>query len=111
PWPPEPPVTFSERSGRSVRSVRGAGPAAGQTAVTTAGGARRLHLASPVTATALGGLVLALVIADVPLAGLAHQSLDASGGSSPAWISASFGVGGFCVGWREPGRPPGWGHV
>ncbi|MDX6395603.1 MAG: hypothetical protein QOJ73_6666 [Streptosporangiaceae bacterium] len=81
---------------------------AGQTAVTTAGGARRLHLAPPVTAAVLGGLVLALVIADVPLAGLAHQSLDASGGSSPLWISAGFGVVGFVVAWRKPGNPLGW---
>jgi hypothetical protein len=88
--------------------VSGVDPVAGQTAVTTAGGARRLHLASPVTALVLGGLVLALVIADVPLAGLAHQSLDASGGSSPAWISAGFGVVGFVVAWRKPGNPLGW---
>src|ERR1700680_2812323 len=88
PWPPEPPVTFSERSGRSLRSVSGVGPVAGQTAVTAAGGARRLHLASPVTAAVLGGLVLALVIADVPLAGLAHQSLDASGGPPPPGVAA-----------------------
>ena len=108
PWPPEPPVTFSERSGRSVRSVSGVDPVAGQTAVTTAGGARRLHLASPVTALVLGGLVLALVIADVPLAGLAHQSLDASGGSLPVWISAGFGVVGFVVAWRKPRNPLGW---
>ena len=81
---------------------------AGQTAVTTAGGARRLHLASPVTALVLGGLVLALVIADVPLAGLAHQSMDASGGSLPVWISAGFGVVGFVVAWRKPGNPLGW---
>jgi hypothetical protein len=83
---------------------------AGQTAVTTAGGARRrrLRLASPVTALVLGGLVLALVIADVPLAGLAHQSLDASGGSLPVWISAGFGVVGFVVAWRKPRNPLGW---
>jgi hypothetical protein len=81
---------------------------AGQTAVTTAGGARRLHLASPVTALVLGGLVLALVIADVPLAGLAHQSMDASGGSLPVWFSAGFGVVGFVVAWRKPGNPLGW---
>jgi hypothetical protein len=88
--------------------VSGVDPVAGQTAVTTAGGARRLHLASPVTALVLGGLVLALVIADVPLAGLAHQSMDASGGSLPVWISAGFGVVGFVVAWRKPGNPLGW---
>ena len=88
--------------------MSGVDPVAGQTAVTTAGGARRLHLASPVTALVLGGLVLALVIADVPLAGLAHQSMDASGGSLPVWISAGFGVVGFVVAWRKPGNPLGW---
>jgi hypothetical protein len=34
----------------------------------------RFRLASPTTALVLGGLVLVLMIADVPLARLAHQN-------------------------------------
>ena len=49
---------------------------------------RRFRLASPASALVLGVLVLALMIADVPLASLAHQSLAASGGSLPVWILA-----------------------
>jgi hypothetical protein len=69
---------------------------------------RRLRLASPVTALVVGGLALALMVADVPLAGLAHQSLAATGGSLPVWISAPFAVVGFVVAWRKPGNPLGW---
>jgi len=66
------------------------------------------RLASPATALVLGGVALALMIADVPLAGLAHQSLNASGGSVPVWVSAPFAVVGFVVAWRKPGNPLGW---
>jgi hypothetical protein len=76
--------------------------------VTAESAGRRLRLASPTTALALGGLVLALMIADVPLAGLAHQSVNASGGSVPVWIAAPFAVVGFIVAWRKPGNPLGW---
>jgi hypothetical protein len=69
---------------------------------------RRFRLASPTTALAVGGLLLALLIADVPLAGLAHQSVNASNGSLPVWISAPFAVLGFVVAWRKPGNPLGW---
>ncbi len=69
---------------------------------------RRFRLASPTTALVLGGVVLVLMIADVPLADLAHQSVGASGGSLPVWISAGFGVVGFVVAWRKPGNPLGW---
>jgi len=65
-------------------------------------------VASPTSALVLGGLVLALMIADVPLASLAHQSLSASGGSVPIWISVPFAVVGFVVAWRKPGNPLGW---
>ena len=59
-------------------------------AAMTAGDAgRRFRLASPTGALVFGGLVLALMIADVPLASLAHQSLAASGGSVPVWMSAN----------------------
>jgi hypothetical protein len=70
--------------------------------------ARRFSVASPATALVLGGVVLALMIADAPLAGLAHQSMAASGGSLPIWYSATFGVVGFVVAWRQPGNPLGW---
>ena len=56
----------------------------------------------------LGVLALALMVADVPLAGLARQSLAATGGSLPVWISAPFAVVGFVVAWRKPGNPLGW---
>ena len=55
-----------------------------------------------------GAALLALVIAAVPLAGLAHQNLDASGGSVPVWVVAPFGVVGLVVAWRRPGNPLGW---
>jgi hypothetical protein len=55
-----------------------------------------------------GAALLALVVAAVPLAGLAHQSLDASGGSVPVWVVAPFGVVGLVVAWRRPGNPLGW---
>ncbi|HJZ03369.1 MAG TPA: hypothetical protein VJ305_21825 [Streptosporangiaceae bacterium] len=75
----------------------------------TAGtGRRRLPAASPGTALVLGGLVLASVVAGVPLAGLAHQSLNADDGSVPVWVSAGFGVLGFVVAWRRPRNPLGW---
>ena len=70
--------------------------------------ARRFQLASPATVLVLGGAVLALMIAAVPLAGLAHQDLDADGGSAPVWVSAPFAVVGFVVARRKPGNPLGW---
>ena len=74
----------------------------------TAGAGRRLPAASPGIAVVLGGLVLALVLAGFPLAGLAHQSLNADDGSVPVWVSAGFGVLGFVVAWRRPRNPLGW---
>ncbi len=70
--------------------------------------ARRLRLASPATAAIAGGLVLALAVLDVPLARLAHQSLNSSGGSSPFWFSAALGVVGFVVASRSSRNPLGW---
>ena len=69
---------------------------------------RQFRRASPATALVLGVLALALMVADVPLAGLARQSLAATGGSLPVWISAPFAVVGFVVAWRKPGNPLGW---
>jgi hypothetical protein len=80
----------------------------GQAPVTAEVTGRRFGLASPATALAVGGLLVALLIADVPLAGLAHQSVNAANGSLPVWISAPFAVVGFVLAWRNPGNPLGW---
>ena len=69
---------------------------------------RRFRLASPAIALVLGGLVLVLTASDAPLASLARQSLSASGGSLPFWISAPFAVVGFVLAWRKPDNPLGW---
>ena len=72
------------------------------------GPARRFRLASPGTALVAGALVLALMIAEFPLASLAHQSVNASGGGIPIWVTAPFGVIGFLVAYRAPGNRLGW---
>jgi hypothetical protein len=74
----------------------------------TAAAAGRCRSASSVIALVVGGLILALVGVDVPLARLAHQSLNASGGSSPVWFSAALGFVGFVVASRRPRNPLGW---
>lgn len=56
----------------------------------------------------LGVLVLALLIAEPPLALLARQSVNASNGSVPVWFSAAFGLVGFVVAIRKPRNPLGW---
>jgi hypothetical protein len=68
-------------------------------------GDRRL---ARLVALALGGLLLALCAADWPLSRLAHQSVDAGGGSVPVWVSAGFGLVGFVLAWRRPANPLGW---
>lgn len=50
----------------------------------------------------LGAMVVLLMVAEPPLAVLAHQSVGASGGSLPVWYSAAFGVVGLVVAWRRP---------
>ena len=70
--------------------------------------ARPFRLWSAAAALVLGGVLLVLMAADVPLAGLARQSLNSSGGSAPVWFSAAFGAVGFVVAWRKPGNPLGW---
>ena len=70
--------------------------------------AHRFPLAGPATAGLIGGMLVALAIAAVPLSRLAHHSLNASGGSVPVWISAAYGLVGVVVAWRKPGNPLGW---
>jgi len=55
-----------------------------------------------------GAALLALVVAAVPLAGLARQSLNASGGSVPVWVAAPFGVVGLVVASLEPAHLSVW---
>ena len=76
--------------------------------MTTVTGPRRFRLARPATAGLLGGMLLALTVGAVPLSRLAHQSLNSSGGSLPAWFSAAYGAVGLVVAWRKPGNPLGW---
>ena len=70
--------------------------------------ARRFGLTSPAACAVIGVVVLALFIAAVPLAGLAHQSLNASSGSLPVWVTAPFAVVGLVLAWRRPDNPVGW---
>ena len=65
-------------------------------------------MASPRTAVVVGGVLLALEIADPLLAGLARQSVNDSDGSVPVWFSAAFGLVGFVVAARKPRNPLGW---
>jgi len=67
-----------------------------------------LGLASPAVVLVLGGLLLVLIAVDAPLARLAHQSMNASGGSSPVWSTGALGVVGFVLAWRRPRNPLGW---
>jgi hypothetical protein len=70
--------------------------------------ARRFGLTSSATCAVIGVVVLVLFIAAVPLAGLAHQNLNASSGSLPVWVTAPFAVVGMVLAWRRPANPVGW---
>jgi len=70
--------------------------------------ADRFRRAAPTVCAAFGIVLLALFIADVPLARLAHQSLNANGGSAPVWASAGLAIPGFVLAWRRPDNPLGW---
>ena len=76
--------------------------------MTSPGAGGRLRLDLPVAALVLGGLVLVLAVAYVPLARLSHQSLNATTASIPVWVTAPGAVGAFVVAWRKPGNPLGW---
>jgi hypothetical protein len=56
----------------------------------------------------VGALALAVTVAEVPLAGLARQSVLASGGSLPFPFTLAYGVVGLLVAWRKPGNVIGW---
>jgi hypothetical protein len=56
----------------------------------------------------IGGVLLALFAAAVPLSRLAHQSLNAGGGSVPVWVSAAFAAAGWVLAFRRPANPVGW---
>jgi hypothetical protein len=79
---------------------------AGQAGVTPQG-AKRPRLGSPATVLLLGGLLVVLAAAAVPLARLAHQSLNASSGP-PVWTTVPAAVVGLVLAWRKPGNPLGW---
>ncbi len=68
--------------------------------------ARRFRLASPATALILGGLALALLVAQVPLGDLAHQ-LGLSAAASTVTALALAGVG-LVAAWRQPRNLMGW---
>ena len=70
--------------------------------------ADRFRRAAPTVCAVFGIVLLALFIADVPLARLAHQSLNANGGSAPVWASAGLAIPGFVLAWRRPDNPLGW---
>jgi hypothetical protein len=61
-----------------------------------------------VSVLVLSGLLLVLIAVDAPLARLAHQSINASGGSTPVWFTGVIGVLGFVLAWRRPRNPLGW---
>ena len=67
---------------------------------------RRVRLASPAMAIALGGVVLALLAVTVPLGVMDHSPVSSGGGSLV--LAPVFGVLGFVVAWRKPGNPLGW---
>ena len=66
---------------------------------------RRFRLASPATALVLGGVVMALMAASLPLGRLGHLGIGSGGG---VYLAPLFGVVGFVVAWRKPGNPLGW---
>jgi hypothetical protein len=88
-----------------VRWVR-EGAAAGQARQRRFTG--RSWLTSPAIVLVLGGLLVVLIAVDAPLARLAHQSINASGGSAPVWFTGTVGALGFVLAWRRPRNPLGW---
>ena len=99
-------------SGNVPGTIRSYGGVVGRTQLagmpTARAAARRFGLMSPAGCVVIGVVVLVLFIAAVPLAGLAHQSLNASSGSLPVWATAPFAVVGLVLAWRRPANPVGW---
>jgi hypothetical protein len=99
-------------SGNVPGTIRSYGGAVGRTQLAgmpaAGAAARRLGLTSPAACAVIGVVVLVLFIAAVPLAGLAHQSLNASSGSLPVWVTAPVAVVGLVLAWRRPANPVGW---
>jgi hypothetical protein len=81
------------------------GPAA---RVTIGPAGRRLRVVSVATALALVCLMLAMVVAEWPLADLAHQGANATTAGLPPWFWGPFGLVGFIVVWWRPRNPLGW---
>jgi hypothetical protein len=67
-----------------------------------------IRLTSRSACLVIGGVLLALFAAAVPLSGLAHQNLNAGGGSVPVWVSAAFAAAGWVLAFRRPANPLGW---
>jgi len=82
------------------------GTAAGQARQAQVTG--RSWLTSPGSVLVLSGLLVALIAVDAPLARLAHQSINASSGSTPVWFTGVIGVLGFVLAWRRPRNALGW---
>jgi hypothetical protein len=74
--------------------------------VTPQSPSRRVRLGSHAAALFLISLVLILAVVTVPLAGLAHQGLNADNGT--VWVAAAGAAVGFVLAWRRPGNPLGW---
>jgi hypothetical protein len=74
--------------------------------MTTQVSGRRFRLASPATALVLGGLVLALLVAGLPLGDMVHQ-LGVSDVGQSALVLA-FAAVGVVVAWRQPHNAMGW---
>jgi hypothetical protein len=70
--------------------------------------ARRLRLASAASALVIGCVIVALVAAQWPFAGLAHVGVNSGTGGPLWWTFTPFGVVGFVVAWRKPRNPLGW---
>jgi hypothetical protein len=73
-----------------------------------AGRGRGFRLASPGAALVVAVVMLALLLAQLPLSGLARQSLSQSNGGVPALVVLPFAIVGFVLAWRKPGNRLGW---
>ena len=81
-------------------------PAAGRAEKSDEAASRRFRPASSVAALVLGGLLLGLVVAGLPLGAMAHQ-FDLSDQSGAVVFLAVAAVGAI-VAWHQPRNPMGW---